>query len=235
MPAEPLRTEELAARRLRQSLRLGEVEPIADIVDAVESAGVDCFLTELPRPIAGLAGRVNGRWYVVADSTIRSAGRTRFTLAHEFGHVVMGHEPSVDDEDTLRARDGGALPLEVQANYFAAEFLLPRHAVEDRATARGVPFDADQITAWIEELAGDHGVTAWVALYRMRTVGLLGWAEQKAVEQRLSPSRPPDTRGDTVSALAGTGATRMPKAYELRQRQLAEAGKDSDEDDGGLW
>ncbi len=229
MPAQPPRDEEQHARELRRLLELGETEPIADIVEVAQRAGVDCFLTSLPSPIAGLAGRVNGRWYIVAGSGVSSAGRIRFTLAHELGHVFMGHEPSVDDAETLGAW-GGSLPLEVQANFFAAEFLMPRHAVEDRAARRPIPDALDALVRWIEEFAGDYGVTSWVPLYRLRTLDLIDWADEQAIGSRLSHERPVDSRRDTVAAMAGTGQTWMPVAYQRRAKVL-EAGDENNEDD----
>ena len=49
----------------------------------------------------------------------------------------MGHTPSVDDELTLASRTGDQ--QEVEANYFAAELLIPRAAVFDGFVAGGSP------------------------------------------------------------------------------------------------
>ena len=86
---------ERRAQALRDRLGIGETAAISDIVSVIEIAGVPVFLAPLPRGISGLANRLNGRWYVVADTTASSAGRLRFTLAHELGHVAMDHEPSI--------------------------------------------------------------------------------------------------------------------------------------------
>lgn len=228
MPAQVLREGEQEARKLRRLLDLGDAKPVPDIVHAAEQAGVDCFLTRLPRPISGLAGRVNGRWYIVADSGVASGGRIRFTLAHELGHVFMGHEPSVDDEDTLHAT-GASLPLEVEANFFAAEFMLPRDAIFDRIQQRPFGDSPPDMVQWIEECARDHGVTSWVTLYRLRTLDLLRWKEEQTVKPLLSSARPVDSFQDTVAGLAGTGHTRMPLAYQRR----AESPDAPDEGDQG--
>src|SRR3712207_7408724 len=58
--------------------------------------------------------------------------RQRFTLAHELGHVRCGHAPAVD-VDTIADLANRTDPLEVQANAFAAELLLPR---ADRKSTR---------------------------------------------------------------------------------------------------
>lgn len=232
MPAQPLRREEVCARELRRRLELDETQPVADIVDAAERAGVACFLTPLPSPIAGMAGRLNGRWYIVADSATGSAGRVRFTLAHELGHAYMGHEPSIDDDTTLAAT-GADLPLEVQANYFAAEFLMPRNAVADRARDQPLPQSLDDVTRWIEAFAGDYGVTCRVPLYRLRTLDLVNELEQGQLERQLSSARVRDAQSDTVGAIAGTGRTWMPRTYQLHARDLEGADEPAEDDD--LW
>jgi Zn-dependent peptidase ImmA (M78 family) len=61
---------------------------------------------------------VNGR---------QGTARQRFTLVHEFGHHRLGHSIVVDNPTNLS--DIGHDPLEVEANAFAAEFLMPRLAV----------------------------------------------------------------------------------------------------------
>ena len=187
----------------------------------IDAAGVPVFLTTLPHGISGLANRVNGRWYVAADTASSSAGRLRFTLAHELGHVAMDHTPSVDDASTLRMRDSGD-EQEVEANYFAAEFLLPRNAVYDRfETAAGHPASIDQHIAFVEDVARDYGTTVWVPLYRLRTLDLLSNAEVAAVGERLrmAPSSEGD-HDDVAAHIAGTGRTRMPPAHEMRLEML---------------
>ena len=47
----------------------------------------------------------------------------RFTGAHEFGHHVLGHQASADDEDRIYSRSN--VLQEVAAQAFAGEFLLP--------------------------------------------------------------------------------------------------------------
>ena len=66
----------------------------------------------------------------VLITTQRPQNQQRFTAAHELGHHYLGHNPSLDDESILRrapfqARTGDD-PQEVEAEAFAAVFLLPR-------------------------------------------------------------------------------------------------------------
>jgi len=72
--------------------------------------------------------RDTGKYYIVYDDvTINSADRISWTIMHEIGHIILGH--LVDFTETALNRGGvnnkqyGV--LEVEAHYFAAEFLMP--------------------------------------------------------------------------------------------------------------
>lgn len=85
------------------------------------------------RPMRGLLGA-----YLPLPSpgilvtTRRPLTVQRFTAAHEIGHHRMGHQPSLDDKGILRRVLGGisgpaGSPMqEVEANAFAASFLMPQ-------------------------------------------------------------------------------------------------------------
>ena len=72
--------------------------------------------------------RGDGRYWIVYDDvTVNSDERISWTIMHEIGHILLGH--LVDFGET--ALDRGGLTsekygvLEVEAHYFAAEFLMP--------------------------------------------------------------------------------------------------------------
>ncbi len=86
------------------------------------------------QPIKGLLGaflKENGSRGVMV-TTQRPLPVQRFTAAHELGHAMLGHEPSLDSEDILarsplveREQQGYDLK-EIQANVFASQLLIPR-------------------------------------------------------------------------------------------------------------
>lgn len=60
-------------------------------------------------------------------STKRDLHVQRFTAAHELGHHILGHKPSLDnDEDVGLWRRKGLDAQELGANAFASEFMLPK-------------------------------------------------------------------------------------------------------------
>ena len=72
--------------------------------------------------------RSNGKYYIVYDDVnVNSEARIAWTIMHEIGHIVLGHltdfgETALDRGGLTKAKYG---VLEVEAHYFAAEFLMP--------------------------------------------------------------------------------------------------------------
>lgn len=89
---------------------------------------------------------------VLFETGNSSSGRDRFTLAHELGHLLLGHDRFLKaewrdqaDNDDLESihDDGTALKrMEYQANYFASCLLMPREpfitAFADELRTRGL-------------------------------------------------------------------------------------------------
>lgn len=69
----------------------------------------------------------NGKcgWIVYYDPAMMTAERLRFSLAHEFGHIVMHHHGHNEAE-------------EKEADFFAAHLLLPRALIAE-LNARDIP------------------------------------------------------------------------------------------------
>lgn len=87
-------------------------------------------LAHLMRETDGLSIRKGQRYYILYRGDM-TPGRIRFTVAHELGHIVLGHlnqqthttrnhEPQPDDE-----------PIEQTANVFASRLLAPACVLHD--------------------------------------------------------------------------------------------------------
>ncbi len=71
----------------------------------------------------------------------------RFTAAHEFGHYILKHPLTLDDEGMIK-RGGDSSDLrEVQADAFAAHFLMPLELVNKTLVRMGLPINPGQLTA----------------------------------------------------------------------------------------
>jgi len=119
---------EAIAEQERYRLQLG-IEPIANLVAVVENEGLRVVGADLPED------DVDGAFLFVPeyDSAVALINRTKppmrqyFTLAHEYGHLLLHRDrPEVRERGIFRAK----MPEERQANAFAAAFLMPRPLIE---------------------------------------------------------------------------------------------------------
>lgn len=143
------------ALSMRQQLGLG-TEPIHDLAQVVEEFGVPVeFSTKLPDTLQGFTtwDLTSHGWSAVITINAKDVWtRQRYTLAHEFCHVLHGDRPldltsEYDGETVEKAKRD---PLEARADSFAATFLVPRLGLQQ---------------AWVSE-ALDR-VSKSVALARM--------------------------------------------------------------------
>lgn len=85
----------------------------------------------------GFAVNINNRHIIFYDNTVEPYGRLRFTVAHELGHIVLGHI----DSDNMACRNRVTLwnqgeqltnnELETQANIFASRLLAPAFVLHE--------------------------------------------------------------------------------------------------------
>lgn len=97
-----------------------------DIIKVVQNNGIRLLknsqANELRDGEAGISVFDGTQWFIVYDDSL-PIGRKRFTVAHELGHIVLGH-PLIAG---FHARTTcGELPqTESEANIFASRFLAP--------------------------------------------------------------------------------------------------------------
>lgn len=95
------------------------------------------------RPLIGLLGAfIKDPSPGVMITTRRPLAVQRFTAAHELGHALLGHRPSLDDESILRRTPFTDRPgydiQEVQADAFASELLVPRWLLAKHVVGQGL-------------------------------------------------------------------------------------------------
>ena len=110
----------------------------------------------------GMTLRVNGNTGVMVSSNIPEEGKKHFTAAHELGHVTI---PSHAKINTFKCTNNDLMenskkPEELEANKFAAEWLMPLEIFKPRCRRRDPGFDN------ISELAYDFNVTLTAAATR---------------------------------------------------------------------
>ncbi|SRR5260221_2892437 len=124
------------ALRLRKQLGVPLTDSISAI-DAAEKLGIEVRFVDLPS-MEGIY--VAGDSPKILVSCLRPQGRRMFTCAHELGHHVYGHGDQIDE---IRASDGSnpeRNEREFVADCFAAYFLMPKVAIENGMTLRGITY-----------------------------------------------------------------------------------------------
>lgn len=172
------------ARLARQELGVGLEAPLPDMLELLEQAsiaGAKLRVSVLPLPegVAGAYLRREGRPFFFVNSSDWPV-RRRFTLAHEFGHLRLGHEPMIDTDRDLQ---DFATQREVEANSFAAEFLAPEAGVRAFAAARQIDdWDIDHLV----QLAAYFKISNESARYRLEDAGLLATQEKRILDAAIA-------------------------------------------------
>lgn len=155
------------ARRLRERHGIAPDVALPDVLDLAErQVGVSVLIFEhLGDDLAG-AYLPRGDERLVLLNGSDAPVRLRFTLAHELCHHCFGDDAQPDTHAGL-ARPGHW--IEVRANAFAGELLVPGPAVarwvEKRRVERADLYD-------VVALALQFGVSAMVAFYRLCDAGV---------------------------------------------------------------
>lgn len=194
------------AEEERRRLGLGHA-PLPDMSELLESQGVRTGLVDLPDDVSGLtlSDRKLGLFVVV--NRAHHYLRRRFSFAHEYAHVIVdrgqfGLISRTSERDDL---------LEVRANAFAANFLLPAEGVRqflaglgkgkpsrvsaeifDEAGSLSVEGRSEPGSQTLQlydlvQLAHHFGVSRLSTLFRLRNLRLVTDSEfehQKAVDEQ---------------------------------------------------
>jgi len=90
---------------------------------------------ELGRDIEGITVKHGGITLILYNDRINNKRRTNFTLAHELGHVLLGHGKSEKVTDA-------------EANEFAAAFLIPAPLLAYLDAKEGRKLTPKEMTVW---------------------------------------------------------------------------------------
>lgn len=97
-----------------------------DVIGATSELGIPCVFRPL-KDLWGAAVTINDTTGIIVTSVLDLAVQ-RFTLAHELGHVLLGHKMSFDKTIGFTGRFGpDSIPAqEIAADTFASELLAPK-------------------------------------------------------------------------------------------------------------
>lgn len=198
------------ARRLRERLGLGLEGPIADLLRVTEhDLGVPVVIPEqLPGDLAGAYLPRAGDPVILLNGG-DPAPRMRFTLAHELAH----HEFRDDrQEDTHAGLVSPGHWIEVRANAFAAELLMPLPAVAEFEPTLG----------GVVALASRFGTSLLASAIRLETAGLATPEQVAALKEGLDGAPAPLAYEDGIAA-AKRSLPRWPNPNSPLARGLPDA------------
>lgn len=153
-----------------------------DIVGAIDAQGIPLMF----RPLEGLLGAnircADGTAGIVV-TTRRSLAVQRFTLAHELGHVLLGHEPHLDTPESVRGANYAAAKdhAEVGANTFAAALLGAKSLILELARRHIWKKRELRQPENVYQLALRLGLSYEATCWALRTAAVLGSQEVKAL------------------------------------------------------
>lgn len=159
----------VAAQHLLDSVGMGRVDDLVWLSDIAER--IDVEIKDWPREEAkGYSGKleiVDG--HAVASARLGDAWvRRRFTLAHEFGHLMLHVQPDAQSGVQFRDDFQRVTPTEAQANQFAAALLIPEWRI--RAFTAHFPTYVPPM----HEMLRSFGVSDAAFRWRLRELGLSG-------------------------------------------------------------
>jgi len=162
---------EKAARELleAQGIRKAPI-PVDKIAKAL---GVQIRYSPLDEELSGMI-YIKDEIPIIGVNALHHPNRQRFTIAHELGHYMLhrsmlSNEVHVDKQFKILMRNSksstGKDTIEVEANRFAAELLLPEFLIDDVLSHSA--FDIDD-PAPLDQLAKKFRVSKQMLEYRIR-------------------------------------------------------------------
>jgi len=167
-----------AEREALDLLARGKVQkPPVPIESLAELLNASILHEHLDPEVSGVLYRLP-HGPVIAVNKDHADARTRFTIAHELGHLLLHLGRALIVDHVVRAhvnlRDNRSSLAtdkeEIEANAFAASLLMPQafvHSELARLLAR--PFTPDEV---INDLAASFGVSQQAMEYRLTNLGL---------------------------------------------------------------
>ena len=181
-------TREQINRLAEQLLKRADVsKPPVPVERIARLLNVEIRYVPFQGDISGMVAREQGR-AVIGVNTVHAISRQRFTIAHEIGHLELGHSLEgfgqdgmhIDRDFKVKLRDGKSSqatdPTEIEANAYAASLLMPRAMLmQERELSSGFDIEDDRL---IQGLASRYKVSPQAMTFRLSNL-LIPSAEQR--------------------------------------------------------
>jgi len=162
-----------AQRILEQSGNTGL--PI-NVVKIIKSFGIELVFTPLPDEVSGILYPEDDNTNRIIVNSDHHENRQRFTMAHELGHYILHKNNKgihIDRQTFSRNANSrtGLDPIEIEANRFAAELLMPRNLIEEKMEGHEDVLDLQDDIVW--NLANMFKVSTAAMSIRLQSQGYL--------------------------------------------------------------
>ena len=165
----------MAVRAAQSLLEQHAIETTPVPVERIaKSLGIRVEYAPLDDELSGLA-HIRDDVPIIGVNALHAPNRRRFTLAHELAHILL-HRDELEcavhvDRGSLR-RDAlaaeGVDPIEIEANAFAAELLMPTRLLISELKRHPVDLEDD---AAVAALAKRFRVSDAAMRYRLNSLG----------------------------------------------------------------
>jgi Zn-dependent peptidase ImmA (M78 family) len=155
--------------------RHGVTHPPVPVERIAKELGVQLRFVPYEGELAGMLARHSGSEPIIGVNSKHPRARQRFTIAHELGHLILHDVEMHIDRDfkVMRRNATSSLaqdPLEIEANRFAAELLMPYDMLLEDVEATGV--DMEHL-AEAGALAKKYGVSAQAMMHRLANLAFI--------------------------------------------------------------
>jgi Zn-dependent peptidase ImmA (M78 family) len=174
MPKPPSDDPYVRARELLGRLALKS--PPTPVEKVAKALGAQVRFAPFDDELSGMVYIKDGV-PIIGVNSLHHPNRQRFTIGHELGHLEFDREMitstiHVDKGFPALMRDSksatGIERIEIRANQFAAELLMPSALIEQELAGKKIDIDDD---GPIEDLAKKFRVSKQALEYRIRNLG----------------------------------------------------------------
>lgn len=155
-----------AAQLLDLAKRSGIESSPLDVQKLLSLLGITLISAPMKDEVSGMLSlSENGKDWVVKVNALHHPNRQRFTIAHEIAHFSRHRSQQEKFEDMNFFRNGDSNPMEVEANRFASELLMPEQTFRDKVRI---------FSGSIEAIAQFFKVSTLAVRVRAKILGMKG-------------------------------------------------------------
>lgn len=159
-----------ARNRAREVLRMvGATRPPVEVVKVAEALGFTVLPYDFPDSTSAVTF-IENEVKAIGVNSRHASTRQRFSVAHEIGHYLSGHESYDHGRAHVELEDRPSYldpqnRQEVEANEFASELLMPEHFLRQDVSELGLNVPALAQRYQVSEQA------MWIQLISLRIAG----------------------------------------------------------------